>query len=467
MKKTFTSTLLLTGLTIAGNAQVCYNTAAPHWVRSYPPSLINADFNSDGVPDIVAVSYTVHVANLAVGTGAGNFVGGPSGTSFMPVGNQPHQVVTADVNEDGHLDLITANHGAHNVSVLLGTGTGTFSAATNFSAVNIPNSVAVGDYNGDTHLDLAVSGSGTVGTGNVAVLMGTGTGSFGAPAFFTVQDVPIYIVSADFNGDGDPDLATANLVADNVSVLMNNGSGSFLAAVHYAAGDQPYALVTDDFNGDGRADLATANSSSANVSVLLGSSTGIFSTAVNYSAGNNPYGITSADLDADGIKDLIVANYIGTASNNVSILMGTGSGVFGAPVNLSADVFPHGVITGDFDGDGKLDIATSNYNDGMSGISTMSVFLNCTITSAIENQGMDNAISVYPNPTNGMVTLAVQNNLAIQRVAVYNALGANVSHMQVAQAGNVNLDLAAQPAGIYFVNAYTAQGLYTFRIEKQ
>ena len=124
------------------------------------------------------------------------------------------------------------------MSVLLGNGAGSFSAATNFGVGSNPFSVAVGDFNGDGKQDLAVANNNSE---NVSVLLGDGAGGFSAAVDFGVGDVPRSIAVGDFNGDGRQDLATANLASiannpDNVAVLLGDGTGSFSAATHFIVG---------------------------------------------------------------------------------------------------------------------------------------------------------------------------------------------------------------------------------------
>ena len=117
----------------------------------------------------------------------------------------------------------------------------------------------------------------------------------------------------------------------------------FAVAVNYGAGTNPYSVAIGDFNGDGKADLAVANISSNNVSILVGSGSGTFAAAVNYGAGTNPYSVAIGDFNGDGKADLAVAN---ATSNNVSILLGSGSGTFAAAVNYGAGTNPRSVAIG-------------------------------------------------------------------------------------------------------------------------
>jgi uncharacterized protein (DUF2141 family) len=197
--------------------------------------------------------------------------------SFGPMtdfgtGNRSRSVAVGDFNGDGKLDLAVANENSSRagndsgtVSILLGTGTGSFGAKTDFSTGRGANSVAVGDFNGDGKLDLAVATDVTV-----SILRGTGTGTFGAKTDFGAGGASSVAVG-DFNGDGKLDLAVANgdnTVSilggnDTVSILLGTGTGSFGAKADFGTGSNPGSVAVGDFNGDGQLDLAVANYSGA------------------------------------------------------------------------------------------------------------------------------------------------------------------------------------------------------------
>ena len=145
-----------------------------------------------------------------------------SGGRILPSERVPGRSRWAISTATGAQDLATANWSSNNVSVLTGTGTGSFGAASNFPVGSYPISVAVGDFNGDGVQDLATA---NFASNNVSVLTGTGTGSFGAASNFSVGSSPISVAVGDFNGDGVQDLATANFNSNNVSVLIGYGNG--------------------------------------------------------------------------------------------------------------------------------------------------------------------------------------------------------------------------------------------------
>jgi uncharacterized repeat protein (TIGR01451 family) len=361
-------------------------------VGSFPFSVTVADFNSDGNADLAVANAGSASNNVAIllGTGTGSF---GAATNFA-AGQGPISIAVGDFNGDGKFDLVVVNNNSNNVAILLGTGTGSFGAATNFAVGTNPFSVSVGDFNNDGKSDFAVTNN---GSNNVSILLGTGTGSFGATTNFAVGSAPLSIVIGDFNNDGNSDLAVANSGANNVSILPGTGSGSFATATNFAVGTGPHGITLGDFNGDGQPDLAVTNENSNNVSVLLGTGMGSFGAAANFMVGAIPRSVATGDFNSDGKSDLAVAN--SGSSSNVSILLGTGTGSFGAATNfaLTEGSDPFTIVVNDFNNDGKSDIATAN------GITNnVSVLLNtCTASADLSITKTDS-----PDP------VTVGNNLA-------------------------------------------------------
>ena len=345
-------------------AQICLGPVTNFGVGYSPLSITSADFNGDGFKDLATASINSNNVSVLLGTGTGSF--GP-GSNFT-VGTAPYSVISADFNGDGNKDLAVANSGSNDVSILLGTGTGSFGAATNFTVGNLPYSVFSADFNGDANADLAVA---NYTSNNVSILLGTGTGSFSVATNFTVSITNAHsVTSADFNSDGKADLAVGDYNSSDVSILLGTGTGSFGAATNFIAGFRPWFVISSDFNGDGKVDLATANYSTGGVSILLGTGTGSFGAATNFITGSMPFSVCSSDFNGDGKIDLATANY---GDNNVSILIGTGTGSFGSAINFTASNTPISVTSADFNGDAKPDLAAAN-----NGSNDVSILLNVT-----------------------------------------------------------------------------------------
>ncbi len=228
-------------------------------------------------------------------------------------------------------------------------------STSNYSVTWGTVSVASGDFNGDGFADLAIIDS---ANDNVSVKLNNGTGGFGLSTIFSVDNTPVSVISADFNNDGFADIATANYHSDNISVLFGDGLGGFSAAVNFAVGTTPITIIASDFNKDGKADLAVVNKSSQNVSVLIGNGLGSF-TKTNFFVGGLLKGLISTDLNNDTYPDLVVPDSFA----KIWVMLGIGNGSFGTPTSIAVSgVSPVSVTSGDFNEDGKTDLAISPSN---------------------------------------------------------------------------------------------------------
>ena len=282
-----------------------------------------------------------------------------------------------DLAVTGHYNNTVTNTDVGEVSVLVGNGDGTFQPAVQYAtALSVPSAIVAGDFTGDGRIDLAVAGYyfnpvTYASVGEISVLLGNGDGTFRPPVTYALaQSFPSAIVAADLTGNGRVDLAVVgpnSLGYDNtgeLSVLLGNGDGTFQPAVQYAmTGSYVTAMVAGDFTGDGRTDLAVTgyydntvtNTVVGEVSVLVGNGDGTFQPAVQYGVGESPFGIVAGDFNGDGHVDLAVASGV-----EVSVLLGNGDGTFQTQVTYAVGSSPGGLVAGDFNGDRKLDLAVVN-----------------------------------------------------------------------------------------------------------
>lgn len=274
---------------------------------------------------------------------------------YLMPGNGPQSVATADFNEDGYADIAVANVYSHNISLMFGDGTGNFTTPTNISTGYYPFSIIAQDLNVDGNIDLATA---SFSDNSISILYGNGLGGFGAYTNFSIGlgNSPEGLISADFNEDFLPDLATANLGSDNVSVLLNTGSG-FIDTNFSIGGDEPRCLAAADFNEDGNLDLVSGNGNSTNISLLFGDGAGSFpSMTTIVIVGSFPRTINTSDFNEDGNVDILV-----NGGNNMLILFGDGIGGFDTTIYLPTGTLPLSSVVTDFNGDGHMDVASANF----------------------------------------------------------------------------------------------------------
>jgi VCBS repeat protein/type IX secretion system substrate protein len=442
MKRIITS--IAVAFSLNTNAQVCFNVDTNYAAGANPNIVISSDFNNDGFKDIAAANNNDSTIAILLGNGTGVF-GAP--TSFT-VGQQPVAITVADFNNDSKQDLALLFFNApHAISIWLGTGTGSFNAASSFTvdaSSNQLNSIISSDFNGDGKADLAITKTSSSG---IAIVLGTGTGSFGAQTSYTVSGHPNALIGADFNGDGKIDLASTNVFPNNLSILLGNGTGTFGSSTTFTLPLQPISFTNADFNEDGKIDLAISSTVYDSVCILLGTGTGSFGTPKN-----NAYGfggsILTEDFNGDGHKDLAMSN----ASNGISVLEGNGLGNFGSVTTFTTGTQTYGsiIFSADFNGDTKPDLTVGNSVH-------VAVLLNCSSTAGI-NELSDNKelINIYPNPANGYFNV----NAKDATVTVTDCLGRTISSTRVNGTQTINVP----EQGVYVAQIVQAGKVFTQRL---
>jgi hypothetical protein len=330
----------------------------PTWVAA-------ADFNGDKNLDLAVSNGTDNTVSVLLGNGDGTFRGHvdyPADTSLWAV-------AAGDFNGDGKQDLVVASSFD---GLLLGNGDGTFQAMLPLSTRVLDNySLTVGDLNGDGKPDLVFVGS----ADGDQVLLGNGDGTFlaGEDVSYWTDFYPCCVVLGDFNGDSKVDvvLSATNHGSGWAIAIPGNGDGSFqfMGFGYYEIGyaEAGSGVVLSDFNGDGKPDIATGSGFNSSVGLLLGNGDGTFQSPTEFATGSGtPTAVAVADFNADGKPDLVVVNgnSLGVnGSNTVSVLLGNGDGTFQPHVDYPTGQAPTSVAIGDFNGDGKLDLAITNQDD--------------------------------------------------------------------------------------------------------
>jgi len=276
-----------------------------------------------------------------------------------PVGKNPTSVTTADFNRDGVTDLITTNIGDDSLSILFGNGDGSFKEQQRLLVSVEPRALALYDYNGDGQTDIAVA---CAGSDQVVLFLGLLNGRFAEGHRYPVQRTPVSIAAGDLNGDRKPDLAVA-LRNDKIAIFLGAGDGTFTPGPRYEYGDTPTSIAVADLDHDGRLDLLVTNGGpmSNAVTVWTGNGDGSFRDPVDYKTGKSPLGVSFADFNRDRKTDLLVIN---GERDSFVVFLGSGNGTFQDGKESGADAGPVGGTAGDFDGDGATDVAIVNIQSG-------------------------------------------------------------------------------------------------------
>jgi Bacterial Ig-like domain (group 3)/FG-GAP-like repeat len=338
------------------------------------------DFNEDGMPDLAIVNSSDDTFTIMLGNPDGTFnaVFPPNGFNNTPCANPNYQsncaIAVGDFNHDGHADLALTSGDDSQVSVFKGDGTGKFTQFPNspITTGNFPEAVKVADFNNDGFQDLAVA---NLNDGTVSILLGNGDGTFtaatGSPV--TVGGFPFFLAAADLNEDGTADLAVVDGRGNTMELLQGNGDGTFTPFASSPitfppiGDDKGYtAIVAADFTGDGHLDLAIADFDANVVVILNGNGTGAFTFSPQspVAVGSNPFSLTALDYNGDGHADLAVGNFANDngTKGSLSLLINEGAGTFTALAPLLVGSNPNDVVTADFNQDGKPDLAIPDFD---------------------------------------------------------------------------------------------------------
>jgi hypothetical protein len=362
-------------------------------VASYPAQdqtndIVASDLNGDGHVDLVAISEGLsergNVIDVYLNRGAGTFQ-----HTTASGGDGPTGLAVADLNGDGHPDLALANNSfgdqGTTVGVLLGNGNGTFRPEARYTAGPGVYGIAAADLNGDGHVDLvAARATSDELAYHITLFENTGAGAFAVAGEATVPGMPSrvpiqpVVSAADFDGDGRVDLAAGAKLDNKIAVLRNQGGFAFARTLHRASFGSTN-LLARDLNGDGAPDLVQAaafggTQSTGEIAVLMNDGHGALDTLTHLNQGTQPTDVDAADFTGDGRPDLAVAN---EQSGTGSITPQLSNGRFAhAPVYRAARLLPFDSASADFNGDGHVDMALDEIDITSSGHDAVAIMTN-------------------------------------------------------------------------------------------
>jgi hypothetical protein len=293
-----------------------------------------------------------------LGDGAGTF---DAGVSYA-TGARPRSIEATDLNNDGILDLITANDGDGvdanaSATVLFGNGDGTFALGGSYDTGLAAIGVATGDFNGDGFVDFLTA---DFADGTISLFEGVGGGDFSARTVVASGITSVYdIAVADFDKDGTQDFAVVQTAAglSKLHAFAGGGDGSFSLTASYALGAGASYLDKGDLNNDGATDLVAVASTSNQVLSFIGTGSGTFQSAITTNGSGSLDAVKIADLNGDGNQDVVTTNF---TANSLSIFYGQGGGTLSVATTVATGAAPHGVGLADFNNDTVLDIISSN-----------------------------------------------------------------------------------------------------------
>ncbi|MFH2055131.1 MAG: FG-GAP-like repeat-containing protein, partial [bacterium] len=420
------------------SGQVNYETG------SNPRSVAAADFDGDGAIDLITANSESDNARVLWNNGSGVF----STFTTLLTDGFPCQVVASDIGRDGYLDIMVVNYASNSVSYLPNNnntpGPRDFRSQVKMMVGDGPRGLVLADLTGDGYVDLVTA---NMYSNDITVYLHSGLVGQDAAAYDTsytyrVGTSPRKVVAADFDGDMDLDLATANAFSDDVTILFNHGDGTFdtdAGAIYLAVGDHPYSLASADLDGDGDLDLVTTDAWTDQVTVLVNDGDGNFVSSSSYDVDQFPRAVCAADadFDGDGMLDLVTVN---ADDNTLSLLLNNGAGGFNQAISYAIGRFPFGLCTVDVDGDGDLDVVTANSADN-----NLTVLFNGGTATAVEGGSLTLPVAYsleqnYPNPFNPTTTIEYTiGRPADVTLEIFNTLGQRV----------FDLDLGHQNVGVH------------------
>jgi len=351
---------------LLGAGDGTFSTKANYSTTYRTLQIAAGDLSSDGKQDLVVVT-----ADIASGAGTCSTLvlqGGGDGTfsaqTPLPCGTFPQALTLADLNADTNRDILVLSDSGDNLYLFLGNGNSTFQTALQHDTPKLASALAVADFNSDDRLDIGLS---SFNDSTFTIFPQNANGTFaGAPAAsFTADGLPVSLAAGDFNKDGHLDVAGSINISNKAVAYYGNGGGSLTSRTPLPLINQqnnyiPSGILAADLNNDGSSDIVTAGYGTITIAAALSTTGNAFMTPTFYQADTAQQRAASGDFNGDGNLDVVVANTYSAFGNDISLFLGNGDGTFQTGRIFAAGANSYDVVADDFNGDGSSDLAVVN-----------------------------------------------------------------------------------------------------------
>lgn len=408
---------------------------------------LGCDFNDDGKTDLAIVNEVSKDFRVFLNNGTGYDT--MNAIYPLPAGSYPSPSEAADFNRDGIVDMIVGNAANNVLSLFMGTGNANFLSEVPYIAGNNVRGVAVADLDGDGFDDIVTANrSGS----NISLFRNNGNSTFGtATNINTVGNSETAVMMADANNDGILDAFVGCYASNEIVLMLGDGNGSFTFSARSALNGPPWAIVVGDINGDGNVDVAACLSSANRIGIIFGNGAGGLGAVTNYLSGSFPLAIDIGDVDGDNDLDIISSQYIAA---DFRVFQNTGNGVLSTtPVILPSSGSGSCITVHDRDNDGDLDLSGIDEVDDL-----LFVFNNGPVGINQISSEVPSEYSLeqnYPNPFNPSTHLEFGiSNLEFISLKVYDVHGKEVVTLvnESKPGGTYEIEWNATgfPSGVYF-----------------